>query len=37
MDTAARTASVVVKSDADAARAEPFEAVVAAALRGFGT
>lgn len=37
VDTPARTASVVVKSDADAARAERCEAVVAAALRGFGT
>jgi hypothetical protein len=37
VDTAARTASVTVKSDADAARAGQLEAVVAAALRGFGT
>jgi hypothetical protein len=37
VDTASGTASVTVKSDADAARAGQLEAVVAAALRGFGT
>ena len=37
VNTTARTANVTVKSDADAARAGQFEAVVAAALREFGT